>query len=58
MSRKNISRLSGPAKQPRLVQILKEFQESAHPNLLMSALLFRHPLPFTYGFICKAGQGF
>ena len=26
--------------------------------ILMSALLFRHPLPFTDGFICKAGQGF
>jgi hypothetical protein len=23
----------------------------------MSALLFRHSLPFTKGFICKAGQG-
>jgi hypothetical protein len=26
--------------------------------LLMIALLFRHSLPFTKGFICKAGQGF
>ncbi len=24
----------------------------------MSALLFRHPLPFPLGFICKGGQGF